>query len=169
LIFAHPALEKSRANRRLLESLTSDDPVTLNDLYEKYPDFIIDVGREKALLEANDRIVFQFPFYWYSTPALIKEWLDLVLQYGWAYGKGGTALHGKTVQVITTTGGSRDAYTAEGHNKYPVVELLRPLEQTANLCGMVWVEPVVIYDALNLDADAMTKAVNRYRACLFGS
>ena len=66
--------------------------MTFHDLYEAYPDFHIDVEREKALLEEYPRIVWQHPFYWYSTPSLMKEWFDTVLQYGWAYGKGASAL-----------------------------------------------------------------------------
>jgi len=40
-------------------------------------------------------IVFHHPFYWYSSPAILKEWQDLVLEYGFAYGHEGTALRGK--------------------------------------------------------------------------
>ncbi|MGK0241291.1 MAG: glutathione-regulated potassium-efflux system ancillary protein KefG, partial [Candidatus Pelagisphaera sp.] len=104
IIFVHPALEKSTANRALLEGVSSIDGVTVHDLYEMYPDFHIDVAKEKALLEAHDRIIWQFPFYWYSSPALLKEWFDVVLQYGWAFGLGGKALEGKTARVVTTTG-----------------------------------------------------------------
>lgn len=166
LIFVHPALEKSRVNRRLLESLVLREGLTISDLYEKYPDFNIDVMAEQALVEAHDRIIFQFPMYWYSTPSLLKEWFDLVLEYGWAYGNGGEALRGKTAQVITTAGGSVEAYSREGYNGYPIDELLRPIERTAILCGMEWSEPCVIYNAMHLDSDSMLAAVERYRRCL---
>ena len=62
-------------------------------LYAAYPDFMIDVKREQQLLLDHDIIVLQHPFYWYSSPAIIKEWLDLVLENGWAYGTGGSNLH----------------------------------------------------------------------------
>ncbi|MCU7375699.1 NAD(P)H-dependent oxidoreductase [Paucibacter sp. O1-1] len=71
--------------------------MTINDLYANYPDFLIDVAREQQLCESHDVIIFQHPFYWYSTPAIVKEWLDLVLEHGWAYGKTGTALKDKMV------------------------------------------------------------------------
>ena len=168
ILFCHPALETSRANRALMEGVLGMEGVTFHDLYEEYPDFQIDIEREKDLVESHDRIVFQFPFFWYSTPALMKEWFDVVLQYGWAYGASGTALHGKKAKVVTTTGATYEAYCEAGHNRYTTDELLRPLEQTAVLCGMEWQEPLVVYNALHLDAGAMAKEVERYRNCLVG-
>ena len=163
ILFTHPALETSQANRALIEAVKDVEGVTFHDLYEEYPDFQIDIAREQALMEAHGRIVWQHPFFWYSTPALMKEWFDVVLEYGWAYGHEGTALHGKRVKSVITTGGGEDAYCKKGHNRYPVTELLRPLEQTAVLCGMEWLEPLVFYNALHLDAAELRKAGERYR------
>src|SRR5688572_33193483 len=95
ILFAHPVLERSRVNRRLVEAVTGLDDVTVHDLYETYPTLSIDVRREQALLLEHDVVVAQHPFYWYSTPSVLKEWQDLVLEHGWAYGHGGTRLHGK--------------------------------------------------------------------------
>jgi len=102
ILFAHPALEKSRVNRRLIAAVQDLENVTINDLYEQYPDFYIRVKREQELLLSHDVIVFQHPFYWYSCPALVKQWEDLVLQYGFAYGKEGTKLEGKWVLTAIT-------------------------------------------------------------------
>lgn len=168
LIFVHPAFEKSQANRRLIDSLGPREGLTIHDLYEAYPNFHINVAAEQALLESHARILFQFPLYWYSTPSLLKEWFDLVLEYGWAYGKGGDALNGKTAQVITTAGGSADAYSIGGSNGYTIPELLRPIERTAILCGMQWIDPCVIYGSMHLDPEAMKSATKRYRSCLMG-
>lgn len=163
ILFTHPALENSRANRALTEAVKDLDEVTFHDLYETYPDFQIDVPREQALMESHQRIVWQFPFYWYSTPSLMKEWFDVVLEYGWAYGKSGTALHGKRVKTVVTTGGDEEAYCSSGHNGFLMEELMRPLEQTARLTGMEWLEPMVFFDALHLEGEAMTAATERYR------
>lgn len=163
ILFAHPALEKSRANRSLLNATTGLDHVTVNDLYQEYPDFQIDVSREQALAVAHDRIVIQHPFYWYSTPAIVKEWFDVVLRYGWAYGQGGTALHGKQLCTVTTTGGGRDAYCMDGYNTYPVEEFLKPIEQTARLCGMSYAEPLIFYGALNRDESGCDEWAATYR------
>lgn len=164
--FCHPALEKSRANRALIDAVSGMEGVTVNDLYEEYPDFQINIRREQELMEAHERIVWQHPFYWYSAPALMKEWFDVVLTYGWAYGKGGEALHGKRVKSVITTGGSKEAYCPQGYNCFTMDELLRPIQQTAGLCGMVYLEPMVIFDALHLEGAALKEATDGYRECL---
>ena len=81
------------------------DGVTIHDLYEDYPTLAIDVKREQQLLAAHDVIVFQHPFYWYSVPAILKEWQDLVLEHGWAYGARRHHLRGKITFNAITTGG----------------------------------------------------------------
>ncbi|MBD1866537.1 NAD(P)H-dependent oxidoreductase [Cyanobacteria bacterium FACHB-471] len=144
ILFAHPALEKSRINRRLIQAVQELDAVTVHDLYEQYPDFHINVKAEQDLLLAHDIIVFHHPFYWYSSPAILKEWQDLVLEHGFAYGKGGTALRGKKFLSAITTGGGEQAYCRQGYNRFSVRELLVPFEQTAHLCGMEYLPPFVV-------------------------
>ena len=119
--------------------------VAIRHLEALYPDGRIDVAAEQAAAAAAERIVFQFPFYWYSVPPLLKRWMDDVFAFGWAYGPGGTKLRGKTLQPVLTTGGAETAYRPGGYNLYPVRELLRPLEVTANLMGMTMAEPLVLY------------------------
>ena len=162
VLFAHPALEKSRVHRRLVERVRGMEGVTLHDLYEAYPDFDVDVKREQALLLAHDTIVLQHPFYWYSTPALVKQWEDLVLEHGWAYGTGGTALRGKRLLSAITTGGSEAAYREDGYNRFTTRQLLAPLEQTARLCGMDYPPPFVIHGTHRLDAAGIAAAADDY-------
>ena len=145
LVLAHPAYERSRANRALFDSVGVPQGVTLHDLYEHYPDFMIDVRREQSLLTAHATIALQFPLYWYAMPALLKEWFDLVWLHGFAYGHDGTRLAGKTLFCITTTGSDAGSYAPEGRNGHPVEDFLRPLERTAHLCGMRWEPPLVIH------------------------
>lgn len=153
VLFAHPVLERSRVNKRLVGAIRELPGVTVHDLYEAYPTFGIDVAREQALLAEHDAIVFQHPFYWYSTPAILKEWQDLVLEHGWAYGEGGTALRGKITLNALSTGGPESAYGAGGYNRFTVRELLAPWEQTANLCGMRFLAPFVVHAALRVIGD----------------
>ncbi|HRC58732.1 MAG TPA: NAD(P)H-dependent oxidoreductase, partial [Kofleriaceae bacterium] len=150
---AHPVLERSRVNRRLIAAVRDLPGVTLHDLYERYPAFDIDVRREQALLLEHDVIVFQHPFYWYSTPAILKEWQDLVLEHGWAYGKGGTRLHGKLTCNAITTGGPATAYQHDGRNRFTMRELLAPWDQTAFLCGMRFLAPLVVHGSFRLGSD----------------
>ncbi len=145
IIFAHPRFEKSRINRGLLEDIEKLEYVTLHDLYEEYPDFNIDTDREKSLLLRHSVIVWHHPFYMYGVPALLKQWIDLVLEYGWAHGKNGNNLQGKIIFNALTAGGTRDAYAAGGHNGFTMREFLVPFEQTAALCKMVYLPPFVVH------------------------
>lgn len=142
--------------------------LTLCDLYEDYPDFNIDVRREQENLLAHDIVVFQHPFYWYSAPALLKEWQDLVLEHGFAFGVGGEKLHGKLMLSAITTGAGGDAYGRDGLNYYTIHELLAPLHQVARFCGMRWVPPFVVHDTMQQDDDYLHDAALAYRAALEG-
>jgi glutathione-regulated potassium-efflux system ancillary protein KefG len=168
LVLAHPALERSRANRALAKAAKPLPGVTFHDLYEEYPDFVVDVDAEQARLVAHDVIALQFPFYWYSVPALLKEWLDLVWLHGFAYGKTGKALVGKRLFIATTTGGGQDLYTPEGGNRFTMDEFLRPLEQTAYLCGMTWETPFVAHSASICDDAGLAARAQAYRARIAG-
>ncbi|MEE8435884.1 MAG: NAD(P)H-dependent oxidoreductase [bacterium] len=167
VLFAHPAYQNSRTNRRLIEALTGAEHIRVHDLYEVYPDFHIDVGREQALLRDHDLIVFQHPLYWYSSPSLLKEWQDLVLEFGFAYGQGGTALQGKRLLSVITTGGGAEAYRPEGINRFQIGELLRPFDQTAHLCGMAYLPPFVVHATHRLASEEQIAPYAKgYRALL---
>ena len=144
ILFAHPRFEKSRVNRALLKGIDRLPGITLQDLYEQYPDFNVDVEREKQLLTEHQIIVWHHPFYMYSCPALLKQWMDLVLEYGWAHGRGVYSLKDKVVFNTLTSGGTREAYTAAGHNRFTVREFLAPFDQTARLCRMTYLPPFVV-------------------------
>lgn len=154
LLHAHPAPHKSHANRLLLAAARRVEGVTVRELYELYPDFLIDVAAEQQLLSEHDVVVFQHPFYWYSAPSLMKEWLDLVLQHGWAYGEGGVALRGKTTLHAITCGGSPEVYCSSGRHGHSVRDFLLPFEQTACLCGMTCLAPFVVHGVGSLQSDA---------------
>jgi glutathione-regulated potassium-efflux system ancillary protein KefG len=169
VLFAHPVLERSRVNRRLIDEIRGMDGVTIHDLYEEYPTLAIDVRREQALLLAHDVIVFQHPFYWYSCPAILKEWQDLVLEHGWAYGANGTKLRGKVTFNTVTTGGPESAYRRGGANRFTMRELLAAWDQTAHLCGMTYLAPFSIHAALRVVRDAdVAPTRSAYRRLLEG-
>ncbi len=158
----HPNLKRPTANRRWLEELRKDRSITVNVPYEEYADWQIDVQREQKLLLGHDRIVLQHPLHWYSTPSLMKKWLDDVLVYGWAYGPGGIALKGKEWVSAISTGGPADSYQAGGHNNYAMSELLKPLQQTANLTGMIFLPSFVFQGAVTAGAEDVEASAIRY-------
>jgi glutathione-regulated potassium-efflux system ancillary protein KefG len=153
ILFAHPALEKSRVHKRLNLHLRNLEGVTFRDLYEAYPDLDIDVKQEQKLLLQHDIIIFQHPFYWYSSPAIIKQWQDLVLEYGWAYGTDGKALAGKRIFNAISCGGPRHVYSSEGRNRFTIRQFLAPFDQTAVLCKMRYMPPFVVHGTHRLSAE----------------
>ncbi|HET9159794.1 MAG TPA: NAD(P)H-dependent oxidoreductase [Caulobacteraceae bacterium] len=168
VIFAHPVLERARVAPGLLAAAEGIDGIEIRDLYELYPDFTIDVEAEQAALTRHQRIVLQFPFFWYSAPALLKEWLDLVLTHGWAYGEAGLALKGKVMACAISTGGGRTAYQTKGHNRFTIAEFLRPFDQTAHLCNMRWGKPFVVHGAAVLTEADLKREAERYADYLKG-
>lgn len=167
VLFSHPGQRYSKVNVELAQVAANIRDVTLVDLYAEYPRFKINVEREQERLLEHDVIVFQFPLFWYSTPALLKEWQDLVLEYGFAYGEGGDKIAGKFLAPVTTTGGPEDYYQAGGRNNFPLRDLLAPLEQTANLCGMRFLPPYALFAALKAArSDRMQDHVHGYKRYL---
>ncbi|MDO7136270.1 MULTISPECIES: NAD(P)H-dependent oxidoreductase [Algibacter] len=162
ILFSHPKFEKSRANTILVDHVKDKEGVTFHDLYEKYPDFHINVKAEKELLEQHDVIIWHHPFYWYSCPPLMKQWIDMVLEFGWAYGPNTNALESKTCLNVITTGGSKELYCSQGSNSFTVNQFLRPFEQTANLCGMTYFPPFAVMGTHNLDDQALTNYAKQY-------
>jgi glutathione-regulated potassium-efflux system ancillary protein KefG len=163
ILFAHPKFEQSRTNMALVKGVQNKPGVTFHDLYESYPDFNIDIPFEKKLLEQHDVIIWHHPFYWYSCPPLMKQWIDLVLEFGWAYGPEGNALAGKKCLQVITTGGSAKVYCSEGRNMYSINEFLRPFEQTARLCGMQYLTPYAVMGTHQLSDNDLNEYCGQYQ------
>ena len=153
VLVAHPELEQSRANRRMLlaarqlQAVAAPGRIEVRDLYALYPDYLIDVAAEQAALAAAKLVVWQHPIHWYGMPPLLKLWLDEVLAFGWAYGPGGTAVRGKDLWLAATTGGPEDSYRPDSYNRYFFDAFLPPYEQTAALCGMRFLPPLLLHGA----------------------
>ncbi|MEO0436752.1 MAG: NAD(P)H-dependent oxidoreductase [Pseudomonadota bacterium] len=147
VLYAHPSVERSEINAPLASDAATNEVCTLVDLYAEYPDYRVNVDREQERLRDHEVIIFLFPLFWYSTPALLKEWQDLVLEHGFAYGSGGDALKGKDFLCVCSAGGDEAAYHQGGMNNFELRALLRPLEQTANLCQMHYLPPFALFGA----------------------
>jgi glutathione-regulated potassium-efflux system ancillary protein KefF len=166
VLAAHPNWRESRVNRRLVELAATVSGVKVQDLYGRYPDYDIDVSAEQANVQAAQLLVLLHPIQWYSMPALMKLWLDEVLRYGWAYGRGGTALQGKDVWLVATTGGPESSYHPQGYNRYFFDAFLPPYEQTAALCGMRFLPPLLLHGAHRAGAAELEAHYEMFRARL---
>ncbi len=157
VIAAHPQLEHSRATRCLMQAAAKQDParVAVRDLYALYPDYFIDVAAEQAALAQARLVVWLHPVHWYSMPPLLKLWLDEVFAFGWAYGPDGLALAGKDLWLAASTGGPHESYRPDGYNRYFFDAFLHPYEQTAALCRMRWLPPLVMHGAHRISQAAL--------------
>lgn len=166
LVF-HPGLNtQSHVNKTLADAAAQLDNVTVRDEYALYPDGNIDVKAEQQAVEAADRIVFQFPLWWFSSPSLLKDWEDKVLEHGWAYGSEGHAFEGKQFTVAVSTGSPESKYQPEGDNKFTIEQVLVPFEGTANHINATWTKPFVTFGSFGISDEALADAVKRYQALL---
>lgn len=93
VIFAHPNVDSgSLGNKIILDEIKKVEGIQVREIYKMYPNYDIDIKAEQQALLDADLIVFQFPFYWYSVPSLLKEWEDMVLEHGFAFGSTGDKL-----------------------------------------------------------------------------
>ncbi len=163
VVVVHPHLSESKINAAWMKRLEQED-VTVHNLYEKYPDFKIDVETEQRLLLEHDRIVFQFPFYWYSSPALLKQWEDDVLAFNFAYGPDGNKLKGKELMLAISTGGPEEAYSENGYNRMHVSDYINPFRGIANLAGMEFLPPFILNGIRTISADELKVNAEEYAA-----
>jgi glutathione-regulated potassium-efflux system ancillary protein KefG len=147
ILAAHPAPRRSVAGKALRAAAREVEGVTFADLYAEYPRGDIHADTEQARATAHDVIIFLHPFFWYSTPAILKDWQDIVLEHGWAFGSTGKALTGKIFFSALTAGNPEESYADDGYNRFTVRQMLTPLEQTADYCGMVYLPPFAFFRA----------------------
>ena len=171
MVLAHPATSSSRVHRRLVDAAAQIDGVWVNDLYETYPDFYIDVARERKLIASAHTLLLVYPTQWYSCPALLKEWLDVVLGDAWQRDRFSTrGLPGNPAAlrcwIVTSTGGAAADFAPGRRHGRPFADYLAPFEQMARVCAMEWLEPLVLHGAHEVDSAAVDAHVTRFTADL---
>jgi glutathione-regulated potassium-efflux system ancillary protein KefF len=163
VIQAHPYPDRSRANRALGRAIQGLEGVEVRSLYDLYPDFSIDVAVEQEALLRASTVVWQHPIYWYTAPALLKLWFEKVLLVGWAYGRGGTALHGKQCLWVVTAGADDRGYAPSGEHQHPFGAFVPVVQQTAQFCGMKWLEPLIVKGAHKIAEGELERFAVLYR------
>ncbi len=167
VVYAHPYPDRSRAGQALLAGVSDLPGVSVRSLYDLYPDFSIDVESERRALAEADVLVWQCPFYWYGMPSLLHLWIEKVLGNGWAYGPGGTAVQGKSVLWVTTTGAPPEGYRPGAMHGHPFEAFVPAISQTAVFCGMKWLSPPLVGHGAHRIADsALADLAGRYRRLL---
>ena len=148
VVLAHPNLEHSQVNKSLASELSTQEHITINNLYANYPDFNIDIQKEKSLLMHHDIIIFQFPIYWFSAPALLKEWQDQVITSEFSMGEN-NQLKGKKLLLVVSAGGTAEDYRHGGPADNTMDEILAPYESFARFTEMKYLPPFISYGVPN--------------------
>ena len=104
LLFSHSYFKDSKINKALLDEANKIENVKIHNLNSVYPNGKIDINAEIALLEQSDRIIVQFPLFWYSCPSIFKEWQDEVLTALYSRSASQKALKGKKIGFVITLG-----------------------------------------------------------------
>jgi len=146
VILAHPHFDQSIANKAIIEELSrSDIDFEIRNLSALYPTFQIDVKAEQEALLKHQEVIFQYPFYWYNMPAILKHWFDEVFTYQFAYGSQGDKLKGKYFIPSFTVGAPESEYHTLGEHHFKVYEFCKNLAQTAYYAQMKYVEPLYFH------------------------
>ena len=153
MILAHPKIEESIGNKVISEIVAKESNIIVRDLHQLYPNFKIDVKAEQEALMEVETIVFQYPLYWYSTPAILKEWIDQVFQYGFAFGHD-SILNNKKIIASITIGSPEAQYPKEVREK-----ILFPIKGLTNYCGLDFKGEVFSFNINNYTPEAGEKAI----------
>jgi NAD(P)H dehydrogenase (quinone) len=107
-----------------------------------------DVAHELERLEQADLLILQYPMWWFSTPAVLKGWVDRVLVYGrtytstMRYHKG--HLRGRRAMLSVTLGGPESTFAYNGRNG-DIELLLWPMNMTLHYVGYSVLPPVTSF------------------------
>lgn len=170
IVLSHPNMEESIVNKALVETIKGENEILVHDLYGTYTTVEnIDIAKEQELLCAHEQIIFQFPLYWFSSPAMLKEWLDKVFSYGFAYGHEGTKLAGKAACIVISAGSPLSEYSTTGYNHYTIEEYLLPLKASIAYAGMEFKGIFAVGGALSITPEALAQGAADYRNFILNS
>jgi NAD(P)H dehydrogenase (quinone) len=126
--------------------------------------FSPDIVGEIEKIQQASLILFIFPMWWYSVPAIMKGWFDRVLAMGVAWDTGRIyetgLLRGKQAMLITTAGAPAEFFKREGRHRAAVNDILHPIHHTTlGFCGLNVHEPFVALNVLGSAPQMLDKAL----------
>ncbi|MCX2680102.1 NAD(P)H-dependent oxidoreductase [Galbibacter sp. EGI 63066] len=147
IILGHPTFEKSLANKTIIDELQKSDlEIEIRNIQNLYPDYKIEAKVEQQVLLQHKTIVFQYPFYWYNMPAILKHWFDVVFEHQFAFGSKGDKLKGRNFLASFSIGGKEKEYSTLEKHHFRIQEFCKNLEQTAYFAQMNYIEPFYFYE-----------------------
>ncbi|MGX7108805.1 NAD(P)H-dependent oxidoreductase [Facklamia miroungae] len=142
---AHDHLANSSSQQFLLASgkaLTAIDYVDLTSEWHEKGSF--KSSEELARLANYDRILFQFPLYWYQAPAILKIWMDQVFDDQLNIKQTQKILREKEFGIVLTVGSKRESFQPGERVGVTLSELLSPYYAWSNYFAMKYLPPFVI-------------------------
>lgn len=143
MIISHPDVAQSSSQQFLLAAINGEEQIQirhLESILAERENHYFDKTMERACLQEADRIILQFPFYWYQCPSVMKQWMDEVLTLNLSQKD-----KKKEFGIVVTVGAKKDRYTVGGSVGFGIEELLRPYQALANQLGWKYQTPFVIY------------------------
>ncbi|KOY75784.1 uncharacterized protein RZ71_02050 [Apilactobacillus kunkeei] len=166
VLVSHPEYDNSMTEAFLKQCQSDIENVDWVVLDNIQTDFSFDKEQEQQRLAQYDRILFQFPMYWYSAPALMKKYEDDVFTKNFiAYEQEGV-LKGKEMGIITTLGDPIKDYQVGGREGFSISELLKPYQAIAQRGQMKFLKPFVISQFAYMTDAQKQKLLIDYRSYL---
>jgi putative NADPH-quinone reductase len=146
LISGHPDLKRSIANNEILNRLQKMSSLSVHKLDQVCANYCIDIKAEQARLTQADIIIFQFPLYWSTYPALMKLWFDEVFSYNFAFGPKGDQLKHKKVILSITCGATESSYQPGEFNFLPLEQYLQAALHPIKAAQMEIVDTIITFN-----------------------
>ncbi|MBA3660960.1 MAG: NAD(P)H-dependent oxidoreductase [Gammaproteobacteria bacterium] len=126
-----------------------------------------DITKALEQVQWADHLIFQFPLWWFATPAILKGWFDRILVKGFAYDANKIfddgLLKGKKASIVTSTQSPATAYQTDGVHGATLDTFLHPIHHTLRFVGMQISSPFVTYGAFNLTLEQQKNIIKNYK------
>lgn len=124
------------------------------------------IEAELEKLEWCDVMIWQFPLWWFSVPAILKGWVDRVFAMGKVYGQGklyeNGFMNGKRALLSLTTGGAEEAYIKNGFNG-DISGILRPVHRgMLEFTGFKVLAPQVVYGPIRKTHEDLNQELDKW-------
>uniref|UniRef100_A0A8C5GWD8 Ribosyldihydronicotinamide dehydrogenase [quinone] n=1 Tax=Gouania willdenowi TaxID=441366 RepID=A0A8C5GWD8_GOUWI len=126
-----------------------------------------DITKEQCKLKKADLVIFQFPMYWFSVPAIMKGWIDRVLTLGFAfspekcYGEG--FFKDKMAMLSFTTGSHQSMFSANAINGDMNITLWPLQNGILHYCGFKVLAPEIFWAPAHVSRSECSTMLNHWR------
>ncbi|GAY73564.1 NAD(P)H-dependent oxidoreductase [Lentilactobacillus kosonis] len=164
ILVSHPEIKGSGTQKFLETTGKFFSNVFYESIDLTYPTDKIDIEQEQLRLRSADRIVFQFPMYWYQSPDSLNRYMQTVFTR--KYIESERALSGKELGIVVTLGDALSQFQLGGSEQFTISELMAPYAAFANKAGMKFLPVFPIEQFSYMDERQKLQLVGDYAAYL---